>query len=117
VYPRRSYAEQNPIAIEGFLRALMQGNQAVLTQPEQTKTVLQKYLTLGDPEDLEASYQDNVRGTEPTLAPSLTGLKGLINQTVQQNPGIRGVRAEQFVDLRFIDRIEASGFMRDLGRH
>jgi ABC-type nitrate/sulfonate/bicarbonate transport system substrate-binding protein len=114
VYMRRSTAEQNRAATEGFLRALMRGNHAVLTQPERTKAVLEKYLNMDDAEDLEASYQDNVRGTERALAPSLPGLEDLIAQTAQQNADVRSMRAEQLVDLRFVQAIEASGFVRDL---
>jgi NitT/TauT family transport system substrate-binding protein len=116
VYMRRSYAEQNRAAMEGFLKGLMRGNHAVLTQPERSKAVLKKYLSMDDPDDLEASYQDNVRGTERALAPSLAGLEDIIAQTAQQNPSIRGMRAEQLVDLRYIQAIEASGFVRDLER-
>jgi NitT/TauT family transport system substrate-binding protein len=116
VYMRRSYAEQNRQATEGFLRALMQGNHAVRTQPERTKAVLRKYLSMDDPADLEATYQDNVRGAEPSLAPSLAGLEDVIAQTAQENSNVRGLRVEQLVDLRFIQAIEASGFVRDLER-
>jgi ABC-type nitrate/sulfonate/bicarbonate transport system substrate-binding protein len=116
VIMRRSYAERNRAATEGFLKGLMQGNHAVLTQPERTKAVLAKYLSMDDPVELEATYQDNVRGAEPALTPSLTGLEDLIAQTAQENPAVRGMRAEQLVDLRFIQAIEASGFVRELDK-
>jgi hypothetical protein len=70
-----------------------------------------------DPEELEAAYQDNVQGTEPALQPSLAGLEDVIKQTAEQNPGAASLRAEQLVDLRFIQAIEASGFVRNLSRN
>jgi ABC-type nitrate/sulfonate/bicarbonate transport system substrate-binding protein len=116
VFMRRSYAERNRAATEGFLKGLMQGNHAVLTRPERTKAVLAKYLSMDAPDELEATYQDNVHGAELALAPSLAGLEDLIAQTAQENPAVRGLKAEQLVDLRFIQAIEASGFVRELNR-
>lgn len=114
VYARRTWADANRGVVESFLKGLIQGNHAVLQQPERAKAVLQKYLKMDDPEELEAAYQDNVRGTEPALQPSLVGLEDVIKQTAAQNPSAAALRAEQLVDLRFIQAIEASGFVRNL---
>ena len=56
------------------------------------------------------------RGAEPALTPSLPGLDDLIAQTAQENPAVHELRAQQLVDLRFIQAIEASGFVRELNR-
>jgi NitT/TauT family transport system substrate-binding protein len=114
VYARRSWADANRVVVEAFLKGLIQGNHAVLQQAERAKALLQKYLKMDDPDELEAAYQDNVRGTERALQPSLAGLEDVIKQTATQNPAAAALRAEQLVDLRFIQAIEASGFVRNL---
>ncbi len=107
---RRADAEQRPAVVESFLKGLMGGVQAVTAEPDRARAVLRQRLDLSDPEEIEATYQDNVKGLEPWLAPSLAGLQDVINQTVAENPSVAGLRAEDLVDLRYVEAIRASGF-------
>jgi NitT/TauT family transport system substrate-binding protein len=107
---RKQDGEQQPAVVERFLKALMQGVQAVTAEPERARAVLRQRLDLSDPEEVEATYQDNVRGLEPWLAPSLAGLQDVLDQTVAENPSVAGLRAEDLVDLRYVEAVRASGF-------
>ncbi len=115
-YARRTWAQQNPAAAEGFLRGLIKANHAIPRQPELAKAVLQKYLDLNDAEELEVVYQDTARSVEPALAPSLAGLQAVIEATVPQNPAAASLRAEQLVDPSFLQAITASGYLAGLER-
>ncbi|HLH25763.1 MAG TPA: ABC transporter substrate-binding protein [Chloroflexota bacterium] len=114
IHMKRSYAEQNPAVTDGLLKGFMQGVHAVVAQPAQAKALFTKYLDLRDEDELEAAYQTNALGGERTLAPSMSGLQDVITQLAAENPGAAGMRAEQFVDLRAVQQIEASGFVQQL---
>jgi NitT/TauT family transport system substrate-binding protein len=107
---RRTDAEQRPTVIESFLRGLMVGVQAVTAEPDRARAVLRQRLDLTDAEEVETTYQDNVKGLEPWLTPSLAGLQDVIDQTTAENPSAAGLRAEDLVDLRYVEAIRASGF-------
>jgi ABC-type nitrate/sulfonate/bicarbonate transport system substrate-binding protein len=107
---RKQDGEQQPAVVERFLKGLMQGVQAVTADPERAKAVLRQRLDLSDPEEIDATYQDNVRGLEPWLAPSMAGLQDVLNQAIAENPSVAGLRAEDLVDLRYVDAVRASGF-------
>jgi ABC-type nitrate/sulfonate/bicarbonate transport system substrate-binding protein len=110
VYLRKAFGDQHPAVVEGFLKGLMQGVQAVTAEPERARAVLRQRLDLDDAEELEATYQDNVRGLEPGLLPSLPGLQDVITQTAAENPSAASLRAEELVDLRYLQAIQAGGF-------
>jgi ABC-type nitrate/sulfonate/bicarbonate transport system substrate-binding protein len=114
-YARRSWAQQNPAAATGFLKALIKANHVIPRQPEVTKAVLKRYLELTDAEELEVVYQDSARSVEPSLAPSLPGLQAVIESTVSQTPAAASLRAEQLVDLSWLQTIAASGYEQGLG--
>ena len=107
---RKSDAERRPAVVERFLKGLMVGVQAVTAEPDRARAVLRQRLDLTDDEEIEATYQDNVKGLEPWLTPSLPGLQDMIDQTVAENPGVAGLRAEDLLDLRYVEAIRASGF-------
>lgn len=107
---RRADAEQRSAVVERFLKGLMLGVQAVTAEPERTRAVLRQRLDLHDPEEIEATYQDNVKGLEPWLTPSIPGIQDVINQTIAENSSVASLRAEDIVDLRYLAAIRASGF-------
>jgi NitT/TauT family transport system substrate-binding protein len=107
---RGSDAARRPAVVERFLKGLMVGVQAVTAEPDRARAALRQRLDLNDAEEIEATYQDNVKGLEPWLAPSLPGLQDMIDQTVAENPGVAGLRAEDLLDLRYVEAIRASGF-------
>jgi NitT/TauT family transport system substrate-binding protein len=109
-YARRSWAQQNPATAAGFLKALIQANAAIPRQPELSKATLKKYLELTAADELEVVYQDTARSLEPALMPSLPGLQAVIEATVAQALAAASLRAEQLVDLDYLQAIEASGF-------
>lgn len=112
----KTVGEQQPAVVERFLKGLLQGIHAVTAAPERARAALRQHLELTDPDEVEATYQDNVHGLEPWLAPSLAGLQDLIAQTAAENPNVAGLRAEDLVDLRHVEAIRASGFDPAQGR-
>jgi ABC-type nitrate/sulfonate/bicarbonate transport system substrate-binding protein len=107
---RKAEGEQQPTVIERFLKGLMQGVYAVTAEPDRARAVLRQRLDLTDAEEVEATYQDNVKGLEPWLESSLAGLQDVLTQTVAENPSVAGLRAEDLVDRRYVEAIRASGF-------
>jgi NitT/TauT family transport system substrate-binding protein len=107
---RRQDGERQPDIVERFLKGLIQGVRAVTAEPEQARAALRRHLDLTDDEEVEATYQDNVKGLEPWLAPSLAGLQDVIDQAAAENPSLAGVRVGDLVDMHYVEAIRASGF-------
>jgi NitT/TauT family transport system substrate-binding protein len=107
---RKQDGERQPAAIEAFLKGMMRGVHAATAEPERARTVLRQRLDLSDDEEVEATYQDNVKLLEPWLESSLAGLEDVLKQAVAENPSVAGLRAEDLIDRRYVDAIRASGF-------
>jgi hypothetical protein len=71
---------------------------------------------LSDREVLERAYDRAV--AEDMLPrkqyPSLEGIKTVLDTLAEQNPRIKAVKPEIFVDARFIQELDASGFIEGL---
>ena len=80
-----------------------------------TLKVLSKYIRTADPEILNASYDYYVGRVIPrTPYVSEKGLQAVIDFIRQRNPQTPNVKAQDFMDNRFIKELDESGFIKAL---
>jgi hypothetical protein len=85
------------------------------TQKKFTVGVLGKYLKNQDVPFLEAVYDLYVGQYIPKIPhPSLEAIKVALDQIGEKDPRARSMRAEQFVDVSFMQELEKDGFLREL---
>jgi NitT/TauT family transport system substrate-binding protein len=99
---------------EPFLRALAQGVSRLKTDRDAAIDVLGKYNQSDDRELLGATvdYNRPLWITDPY--PDLAGVQTVLE--VEEHPGVRGMRPEDFVDARFADHVRQSGFLDSLAK-
>jgi len=103
-----------PEIFEPFLRALAQGVSRLKTDRELAIDVLSKYNQSDDRELLGLTVDHNrpLWVTDPY--PDLAGVQTVIE--VEDNPAVRGMRPEDFIDARFAERLRQSGFLNALAK-
>jgi len=110
----RAYAERNPEVVKSFLRAYAEGLHVAKTDPALAKAALSKYARLDDPAILDESYAFTAP-VWPTGVPypSLEAVQALLD--LQDTPGARTAKAEDFVEPRYLRELEEAGFFQQLG--
>ena len=120
-YPNPSMAVRSelirakPELIDRFMRAYARGMQRARADREGTIKSLAKYTTITDAAILNRSY-DFYMGKVLERAPyiNMQGMQNALDDVARTVPAAKNAKPEQFVDLRFLDRLEKSGLLKEL---
>jgi NitT/TauT family transport system substrate-binding protein len=109
---RSDYAQDNPDAVERFLKGYLHGIATALNDPEIAMDALAKYLELDDRDLLRHTY-DTYR---PTWSRDQLVPEDAVLATLQESPkpAARTADPRDFYDNSFLERIKASGYLDSL---
>ena len=106
---------KRPEAIDRFMRAYVRGVHRARTDREFAIKSLAKYTTVTDPVLLGKTYDfylDKVVERAPYI--NMGGMQNAIDDLARTIPAAKAAKPEQFVDLRFLDKLEKSGLLNEL---
>lgn len=106
---------RRPDIIDRFLRAYVRAIHRARIDRDSTIKTLAKYTTVTDSALLARSYDfymSKVLERAPYI--NLQGMQNALDDVARTVPAAKNAKPEQFVDLRFLDRIEKSGLLREL---
>jgi len=122
-YPNPSMAmpgdlvRKKPDLIDRFMRAYVRAMHRARADRDGTLKTLARYTTVSDSAILNRTY-DFYMNKVLERAPYITmqGMQNALDDVARTVPAAKTAKAEQFVDLRFLDRIEKSGLLKELYR-
>jgi hypothetical protein len=99
------------------MRAYAKGIHRAKTDKEFTLKSIAKYTKIEDPFVLQKAY-DLYVGKVLEKAPyiNMAGMKNALDDLAKNVPAAKSVKAEQFIDMRYLDRLEKSGLLQELYR-
>jgi ABC-type nitrate/sulfonate/bicarbonate transport system substrate-binding protein len=114
-FAQGSWLNSQDATAQAFVNAMVEGIHYAKTNPEFTKQVLAQYLKMDDAELLDVSY-DYFTGQnlERVPDPGRDAARRYLDQQVTSDPRAAGARVEDFFDMRFIERAQASGLVERL---
>jgi len=101
--------------IDRFMRAYVRGMHRARTDRESAIKTLAKYTTVADPAILNRAYDfymNKVLERAPYI--NMQGMQNALDDVGRTVPAAKNAKPEQFVDLRFLDRLEKSGLLKEL---
>ena len=111
----RTLVKENPDMVLRFTKGFVAAIQYAQTHREVTLKILSKYMRTSDSDILNASYDYYVGRVIPrTPYVSEKGLQAVIDFIRQRNPQTPNVKAQDFMDNRFIKELDESGFIKSL---
>lgn len=122
-YPNPSMAvsgdliRKRPDLIDRFMRAYVRGMHRAKVDRESTIRTLAKYTTITDAAILNRAYDfymDKILERAPYI--NMQGMQNALDDVARTVPAAKSARPEQFVDLRFLDRLEKSGLLKEIYR-
>lgn len=108
---------KRPDIIDRFMRAYVRAIHRARSERDATIKTLAKYTTVTDSALLARSYDfymNKVLERAPYI--NMQGMQNALDDVARTVPAAKNARPEQFVDLRFLDRIEKSGLLKELYR-
>jgi ABC-type nitrate/sulfonate/bicarbonate transport system substrate-binding protein len=108
---------KNPDLVDRFMRAYARAIHRARTDKEFTFKSIAKYTKIEDPFVLQKAY-DLYVGKVLEKAPyiNMIGMKNALDDLAKTLPTARNAKPEQFIDTRFLDKLEKSGLLQDLYR-
>lgn len=111
----RTFIKNQPNVVESFMKACLEGIHVMKTKRAKSIEVLGKYLRINDPEALEGGwrfYADQIVRKKPYS--SREGVEFVLASLAGENPRARSARAEQFIDMSILEKLDKSGFIDKL---
>lgn len=112
----RSQIAQSPDLARRVVKSFVEGIQLMTTNPEVPKRAFRKYMRLQQERELDDAYQV-LRGFMPRKPyPTLEGFKAVFAELAEQVPAAKIADPRDFVDTRFLEDFDRSGYIDGLYR-
>jgi NitT/TauT family transport system substrate-binding protein len=108
------FIRENPQAVKNYLKGFIAGIHYGLTNKEGAKKIMAKYLRITDPEILDATYASYAQTTDRRAYPNMQGFRYAVEELARRVPSAKDKKAEDFVNMRFLNELEKEGFFKEL---
>ncbi|HEV7665712.1 MAG TPA: ABC transporter substrate-binding protein [Chloroflexota bacterium] len=107
VVAKRSRLDELGPGLRALLAAIRDGILAWNSQPDLAMKIQDEYAKVGDPDVLRKSYDFYIKTApfEPTLQPTLPGIKAMMDFLAPSAPKIANYTPEHFIDTRFLNQL------------
>ena len=108
------YVEGNPEVVRRFARAIVEAIKVSLTDEATTRAALGKVTRLDDAELLDEAldYYRRVVARSPYPAPE--GLQTVLDDLAEQEPQVRSIRPQEFINTAALEQIDREGFIKQV---
>jgi NitT/TauT family transport system substrate-binding protein len=112
----RRFIREKPEIVRNFVKSYIEATHRTKTDRQTAMKILAKYLRLTDKDLLEKTYDSSVLDSKlpPKQYPSLDGIKTILDQAALKDPKAKVAKPADFVDSRFIEEFDKSGFIDNL---
>jgi hypothetical protein len=114
VLTRQTNAQSKGAAIEKFARAMVEAIYLYKTDKESTLKIISKYTRISDPDSLARTYQSYIKILPEVPFPAPEGVKTFLDYMAASRPEATKVNPKDFVDLSFVQQVQASGLIKQL---
>jgi ABC-type nitrate/sulfonate/bicarbonate transport system substrate-binding protein len=109
----RNFAKNNPQMIDAFLKAYIAAIKITREEPETAQKAIARFTGIKDTEALKTTYETFLPAFQQRVPYLLRdSVQGVLN--FSSSPEAKSHRAEDFIDHSFLEKIEASGFVKKL---
>ena len=105
------FVKKNPDLTRRAMKSIIESIYLVKSNPELTKRAIRKYMRFKDDRDTDEAYQI-MRDTTPRKPyPTVEGMKTVLDELAVKLPGAKTAQPREFMDTRFIEELDRSGFI------
>jgi NitT/TauT family transport system substrate-binding protein len=107
---------RNPDVVRRVVKSIIDGVQLIRNNPAVAKRAIGRYMQIKDEKVLEESYQQLKGTAEIKPYPSAEGFKTILDDLGKKLPAARTANPREFIDARFIQELDKSGYIDGLYR-
>jgi len=114
---RQEWIKKNPEAMRGLARSIVEAIHKIKTDKPFAQKILAKYTKIEDPEVVEEAYRIFALNYLPEIPyPSEAAVRQRLADFASNDEKARSANAKDFIDLRWVQELERSGFIAKLYR-
>jgi NitT/TauT family transport system substrate-binding protein len=105
------FIKRAPEVARAAVKSIIESIHLMKTNPELTKRAIRKYMRFKDQRDTDEAYQI-IRDVMPRKPyPSVDGIKAVLDELSAKVPAAKTAQPRDFMDTRFIEELDRSGFI------
>ena len=108
------FVRKNPDLTRRAIKSIIESIHLVKTNPELTKRAIRKYMRFKDDRDTDEAYQIMRDVTPRKPYPTMEGMKTVLDELALKVPAAKAAQPREFMDTRFIEELDRSGFIDGL---
>ena len=108
------FVRKNPDLMRRAMRSIIESIYVIKSNPELTKRAIRKYMRFRDDRDTDEAYQIMHDVTPRKPYPTVEGIKTVLDELALKVPAARTAQPREFMDTRFIEELDRSGFIDGL---
>jgi ABC-type nitrate/sulfonate/bicarbonate transport system substrate-binding protein len=112
----QNYIAKSPDIVRRVVKSVVEGVHLIHTNPVLAKRAISRYMQIKDEKVLEESYQQLKATAEIKPYPSAEGFKTILDDLAKKLPAARTANPKDFMDARFIQELDKSGYIDTLYR-
>lgn len=112
----QKFVARNPDIVRRAVKSMIDGIHFMRGNPAVAKRAIGKHMQIKDEKELEDSYQLLRSFIQPKPYPNLDGFKPIFEEAGKRLPAAKTANARDFVDTRFIEELDKSGYIDGLYR-
>ncbi len=112
----QKFIGRSPDVVRRVVKSIIDGIQVMRANPEVAKRAIAKRMKLKDEKELEESYQLLRSFIQVKPYPTLEGFKTIFAELSKRVPAAKNADPKDFVDTRFIEELDRSGYIDGLYR-
>ena len=111
------FIAKNPDVVRRVVKSVIEGIHLMRTNPAVAKRALSRRMQIKDEKEIEDTYQLLKSFVQIKPYPTLEGFKTIFEDLAKRVPAAKTANAKDYVDTRFIEELDKSGYIDGLYRH
>ena len=110
----KRYLDKQEARVMNFLRAYLEAIKILKTEREYSIKALGQFTRVQNLKAVQEGYDYFVKQLEPVPYPSVIAMQAVVDQIAETNPKARSVDAKNYVNDRYLKRLEEEGFVKKI---
>ena len=108
----KRFLDKQESKIMNFLRAYLEAIKVLKSDRDYSIKALAQFTRVSNLKSVAEGYDYFVKQLEPVPYPSLAAMQAVVDQIAESNPKARNVDAKNYVNDRYLKRLEEEGFVK-----
>ena len=112
----QKFIAKNPDGVRRAVKSVIEGIHLMRTNPAVAKRAISRRMQIKDEKEIDDTYQLLKSFVQIKPYPTLEGFKTIFDDLAKRIPAAKNANPKEFVDTRFIEELDRSGFIDALNR-